>query len=102
MFFMCSYPGGRHVEDIRGRGGGAGIDHAVRRDDRGLGAGDSPALKLSVARGTSLEPHPGEKLDDRRKSPVRRGLRGAKASPLRGESAFEGHERPSSPVIASP
>src|ERR1700682_179745 len=38
--------GGGHVEDIRGRGCGAGIDHAVRRDDRGLGAGDSPALRL--------------------------------------------------------
>lgn len=32
------------VEDIRGRGCSIGVDHAVRRDDRGLGGADSPAL----------------------------------------------------------
>src|ERR1700730_830746 len=36
--------GAGHVEDVCGRGCGAGIDRAVRRDDRGLGAIDSPAL----------------------------------------------------------
>ena len=45
MFFLCSYTGDRHVEDIRGRSGSAGVDRAVRRDDRGLGTADSPALR---------------------------------------------------------
>src|SRR6266576_1127304 len=34
-----------HAEDIRGGGGGAGVDFAVCRDDRGLGAADPPALR---------------------------------------------------------
>src|SRR6266851_2281394 len=36
--------GGGRVEDIRGRSRGAGVDYAVCRNDRGLGAADSPAL----------------------------------------------------------
>ena len=53
--------GGGHVEDIRGRSGGAGVDHAFRRDDCGVGAADSPALRLHprVRRGAGL----GEKRD---------------------------------------
>ena len=38
-------PGGGYVEGIRGRSGGAGVDHAVYRNDRDLGAIDPPALK---------------------------------------------------------
>jgi hypothetical protein len=34
-----------YVEDIRGRGGGAGVNFAVRRDDRGLGPADPPVLR---------------------------------------------------------
>ena len=73
-----------HVADVRGGSGGAGIDCAVHRDDRGLGAGDSAAL---------IGPFPGrprragEKPDDARAARVPRGLGQAKASPLRGESA---------------
>src|SRR6266550_2448549 len=37
--------GGGHVEDIRGRSCGAGVDHAFRRDGRGVGAVDPPALR---------------------------------------------------------
>src|SRR5258705_9622720 len=33
------------VADVRGRSGGAGVDYAVCRDDRGLGTGDSAALR---------------------------------------------------------
>jgi hypothetical protein len=47
MLFLCSVSGGRHVEDIRGRGCGAGVDHTFRRDDRHLGAADSPTLKAT-------------------------------------------------------
>src|ERR1700722_7950246 len=39
--------GGGHVEDFRGRGSCIGLDCAVCRDDRGLGAADSPALRCS-------------------------------------------------------
>ena len=37
--------GGGYVEGIRGRGGGTGVDRAVCRDDRGLGATVRAALK---------------------------------------------------------
>ena len=37
--------GGGHVEGFRRRGGSAGIDYAVCRDDRGLGATYSPVLR---------------------------------------------------------
>src|SRR2546421_12288475 len=33
------------VADVCGRSGGAGVDYAVCRDDCGLGAGDSAALR---------------------------------------------------------
>src|ERR1700744_2199111 len=36
--------GGRYVEGVCGRSGGAGVDCAVCRDDRGLGAVASPTL----------------------------------------------------------
>ena len=35
------------LKDFCGRGGGAGVDYAVRRDDRGLGAAHPPALRSS-------------------------------------------------------
>ena len=46
--------GGGHVEGFRGRGGGAGVDHAVRRDDRGLGPADPPIVRTSPDRPRSL------------------------------------------------
>ena len=51
MFFLCSkiVEDPRHVEDVRGGGGGAGLDFAVRRNDRGLGAADSPILRSGGA-----------------------------------------------------
>ncbi len=47
MFFLCSQINGgpRRVEDVRGGGGGTGLDFAVCRNDRGLGAADSPILR---------------------------------------------------------
>lgn len=45
--------GGGHVEDFRGRGGGVGVDCAVCRDDRGLGAIDPPTLNARPGRGPS-------------------------------------------------
>jgi len=91
--------GGRNVEDVRGRGCGAGVNHAFRRDNRDLGAADSSALRPAAAgvgpergRGGSQE-QVGEKRDGGLKSPAPRGQFAPEASPSRGESAFEGRSR---------
>ena len=42
---MFPLAGGGYVESFRGGGCGIGVDHAVRRDDRGLGAAVFAALK---------------------------------------------------------
>ena len=81
MFLICSWiVGVGHVEDVCGRSRGAGVDYAVCRDDRGLGATDSPALMRLAARQVRRA---GEKPDGGREERVPRGLRKAKASPLR-------------------
>ena len=111
MFFLCSVSGGRHVEDIRGRGCGTGVDHTFRRDDRHLGAVDSPTLtqphppgqhgRARPARqGLGIKTGAGENRDGGHQLPVPRGHIEPEASPLRGESAFAADSAPSSPVIA--
>ena len=96
MFFLCSHVGGGHVEDIRGRGGGVGVDHAFRRDDRGLGAADSPALRQRRALCPDRAGALGKSGTGAIIAHVPRGLPGPKASPLRGESAEEAARAPSS------
>src|SRR5579872_898560 len=44
MFPLCSKSGGRHVEGFRGGGGGAGVDRALCRDDRDVGASYSATV----------------------------------------------------------
>ena len=80
--------GGGHVEDIRGRSGGAGVDHAFRRDDCGVGAADSPALRLHprVRRGQAL----GKSGTAATIARIPRGLPGPEASPLGGRVGLEG------------
>jgi hypothetical protein len=51
MFLLCSHIGGGHVEDLCGRSSGAGVNHAVHRNDRGLGAADPPVLGVRGHRG---------------------------------------------------
>ena len=73
------------VEDVCRRGRRVGVDYAVCRDDRGLGAAHSAALKLATFV---------EKPDGRRQACVPRGLRKAQAPPLRLRvGAFQGHLR---------
>src|SRR5260370_29461750 len=50
VLHMFQHRGDGYVEDIRGRSGGAGVDYAVCRDDRGLGAADPSALTLQPRR----------------------------------------------------
>lgn len=50
MFLLCSKVGAKNVEDLRGRSCGAGVDHAFRRDGRGLGPTDPSALRPSPRR----------------------------------------------------
>src|SRR5579872_556945 len=77
MFPLCSKSGGRHVEGFRGGSSGAGVDRALRRDDRDVGAA-YPAIVGVWARfgvrararfHTPPEPRPlglvGEKQDGR-------------------------------------
>ena len=95
--------GGGHVEGFRGRGGGAGVDRVVRRDDRGLGAIDPPALKppsgLISDGGACL----GEKRDGGRRWRLPRGHIPADASPLPGASRpLRRPCAPSSPSDCSP
>ena len=70
------------VADVRGRSGGAGVDYAVCRDDCGLGAGDSAALRRTGNLTHAPCRRAGEKPDGGRAARVPRGLRRAKASPL--------------------
>jgi hypothetical protein len=97
---MFQERGGHYAEDIRGRGCGADIDRAFCRDDRDLGAVDSPALRPRPALGPGWGrpvPHPlGEKRDGDPESRVPRGHFRPEASPLRRESAFEAARAPSS------
>src|SRR3954463_356731 len=55
MFLICSVWESDHVEDVCGRSRGFGVDFAVYRDDRGVGAGDPAALRL-VARTGPMRP----------------------------------------------
>lgn len=73
MFFLCSLLGDGHVEGICGRSGGVGVDQPVRRDDRGLGAVDPPAL-TSAGSAQGAGTHPGEKPDGGRQGRVAHGL----------------------------
>src|SRR5437868_10417107 len=54
MFLLCSkWSGGEDVEDFRRGSGSAGIDHAVCRDDCGVGATYSAVLTAWVGLGKS-------------------------------------------------
>jgi hypothetical protein len=98
---MFLFQGGGDVEGIRGRSGSAGIDHAVRRDDRGLGAADSAVLRRVDGNGRNHAPRRrrlgdaflgtrlGEKPDSESSFAAARGLLPPNASPWRGESGLE-------------
>jgi hypothetical protein len=86
MFLICSRPRETgDVEDIRGRSGGFGVDLAVCRDDRRLGAIDPAAVRSG---GRERRGALGEKPDGGRESRVPHGLRAVEASPLPSESGW--------------